>query len=125
MFNSSGDTATPISVLNAAKALFTSLGTPVPDNDWAGDEHSRYGCHPVFALAEHYCSHDSGAPGYTANSYRGDHMSIPHYTEDGDVFVLDISFHKGETFLTRVNYPNGPAEVRSALFELLESCETR
>jgi hypothetical protein len=61
----------------------------------------------------------------TENPYRGDHMSIPCYTEDGDVFVLDISFHKGDTFIERVGFPDGPLPVRKALYDLLDSCETR
>lgn len=125
MTSTSGDIAIPSAVRNAVKALFAALGTPVIDEHWAGDEEAKRGCHPIFDLAEHYRGNDSGARGYTANPYRGDHMSIPHYTEDGDVFVLDISFHKGDTVLTRVDYPHGSGEIRKALLELLESCETR
>ncbi|GAF45497.1 hypothetical protein [Rhodococcus wratislaviensis] len=119
------DAAIPDPVREATKALFRALGAPVTDQTWAGDYGARIGCHPVFGLAEHYRGHDGGARGYTDNPYRGDHMSIPGYTEDGNVFVLDVSFHKGDTHIERIDFPGGPADVRSALHELLISCETR
>jgi hypothetical protein len=118
-----GDLAAPSQINQAVKALFTALGTPSAGYPWPQSEGA--GCHPVFALAEHYRGHDRGDSGYTENRYRGDHMSIPCFTEDGDVFVLDISFHKGDTFIERVDFPQGPPQVRKALYNLLDSCETR
>ncbi|MFE2961985.1 hypothetical protein [Nocardia tengchongensis] len=126
MTHMTGDSPIPDSVRHAVKALFGALGVPVRDETWAArDESARWGCHPIFGLAEHYKGHDNGDAGYTANPYRGDHMSIPSYTENGDVFVLDISFHKGDTHIERIDFPEGPADIRDALYGLLVSCETR
>lgn len=126
MSNINGDSPIPASVHQAVKSLFNALGTPVPDRNWVSSgEENAWGCHPVFSLAEHYRGHDNGDRGYTDNPYRGDHMSIPCFTEDGTVFALDISFHKGDMHMERINYPDGPPAIRKALFDLLESCETR
>jgi hypothetical protein len=121
---SQGDGTTPSQFTEAVKALFSALGTPVR-GPWSGAFAEGFGCHPVFNLVEHYRSNDRGATGYTENRYRGDHMSIPGYTEEGEVFVLEVSFHKGETFIERVAFPEGPDVVRTALYNLLQSCETR
>jgi|SRR5271166_3880641 len=118
-----GDYTSPSQMAPAVKALFNALGSPSAREPWS--ENDVVGCHPVFGFAEHYRGHDRGERGYTENPYRGDHMSIPCYTEDGDVFVLDISFHKGDTFIERVGFPEGPLPVRKALYDLLDSCETR
>jgi hypothetical protein len=118
-----GEVTSPSQITGAVKALFSALGTLTGRLPWSDSD--VFGCHPVFSLAEHYRGHDHGDTGYTENRYRGDHMSIPCYTEDGDVFVLDISFHKGETFIERVDFPDGPPVVRKALYDLLDSCETR
>jgi hypothetical protein len=115
----------PDSVHDAAKALFLALGEPVRQERWASSFDDSIGCHPVFALAEHFRGHDRGNSGYTGNQYRGDHLSIPGYTETGDVFVLEVSFHKGDTFVERVNFPAGPSNVRDALYSLLSTSETR
>lgn len=120
-----GDVTSPSQISQAVKALFSALGTPCTRESWSGRDEEGFGCHPVFGLAEHYRGHDRGDGGYTENRYRGDHMSIPCYTEDGDVFVLEISFHKGETFIERVEFPEGPSQVRKALYDLLDSSETR
>lgn len=118
-----GDVTPPSQINQAVKSLFSALGTPCTREPWGDSD--VFGCHPVFGLAEHYRGRDRGDVGYTENRYRGDHMSIPCYTEDGDVFVLDISFHKGETFIERVDFPEGPPQLRKALYDLLDSCETR
>jgi hypothetical protein len=118
-----GETTSQPQITTAVKALFSALGAPSARQPWPETE--AYGCHPVFALAEHYRGHDRGNVGYTENQYRGDHMSIPCYSEDGEVFVLEVSFHKGGTFVERVDFPDGPAQVRKALYDLLDSTETR
>jgi hypothetical protein len=118
-----GEVTSPSQITEAVKALFSALGTPCGRLPWSDSD--VLGCHPVFGLAEHYRGHDRGDTGYTENRWRGDHMSIPCYTEGGEVFVLDISFHKGETFIERVDFPEGPPVVRKALYALLDSCETR
>ncbi|ALU73764.1 hypothetical protein H351_32380 (plasmid) [Rhodococcus erythropolis R138] len=125
MSTAANDADIPAPVREATKALFRALGSPVTDQTWAGDNGARIGYHPVFGLAEHYRGQDADVRGYTENPYRGDHMSIPGYTEDGNVFVLDISFHKGDTHIECIDFPKGPADVRNALHELLISCETR
>lgn len=123
MSHTPGDISSPSQVNQAVAALFTALGTPCTRELWSDSD--VFGCHPVFGLARHYRGYDRGDTGYTENQYRGDHMSIPCYTEDGEVFVLDISFHKGETFVERVEFPEGPPQVRKALYDLLDSSETR
>jgi hypothetical protein len=120
-----GGVTSPSQIHQAVKALFSALGAPSTGYVWSGGDDGGNGCHPVFALTDHYRAYDQGNRGYTENRYRGDHISIPCYTEDGDVFVLDISFHKGATFIERVDFPQGPPQVRKALYDLLESCETR
>ncbi|ORB76553.1 hypothetical protein, partial [Mycobacterium timonense] len=109
-----GEVNSSSQITHAVKALFSALGPPRARLAWSDSD--VVGCHPVFGLAEHYRGHDRGDAGYTENRYRGDHMSIPCYTEDGDVFVLDISFHKGETFIERVVFPEGPSVVHTALY---------
>lgn len=123
MSSTQGDITSPSQINQAVKALFSALGAPCSRQPWSDGD--AVGSHPVFTLGEHYRSYDRGEMGYTENRYRGDHMSIPCYTEDGDVFVLDISFHKGETFIERVDFPEGPPQVRRALYDLLDSSETR
>ena len=49
----------------------------------------------------------------------------PSLRRGGSVFVLDISFHKGDSFIERVGFPEGPDVVCKALYDLLESCEAR
>ena len=55
----------------------------------------------------------------------GDHLTIPAYSETGEVYALDISFHKGMTYETCVRFPQAPQPVKDALYELLEKTETR
>lgn len=90
--------------------------------------------HPVFRFAHHFHSKDDYERGYTANSSRGDHMSIPGYTEDGSWGIIEISFHKGETWVEFVTYedvPEGPSPMakwhalNAAALALLDSNETR
>jgi len=79
----------------------------------------------VFGLLVHYRSHDEGARGYTKNPWRGDHISVPCWSEHGNPFVLETSFHKGDSFVERVDFPDAPDGVMETLTELLQSCETR
>lgn len=85
--------------------------------------------HPVFALAHHFRSNDGYARGYTRNPHRGDHMSIPAYLGFGeDIAILETSFHKGETFVEIVTFPNvDPLEssLCRATLDLLQAEETR
>ncbi|WP_315072190.1 hypothetical protein [uncultured Microbacterium sp.] len=60
--------------------------------------------HPVFAFAHHFHSADDYERGYTENSYRGDHISIPGYTEMGNIGIIEISFHKGNTAITQLTF---------------------
>ena len=117
----------PQAVHDAATALFAAMGTPTraeyshTDVDVPGSET----CHPVFGLASHFRGNDLGERGYTANPYRGDHMSIPCFTEDGEVLVLETSFHKGNATVDRVTFPDAQAGIVEALHGLLDACETR
>jgi hypothetical protein len=112
----------PRSVLDAAQALFKALGTPKRSVYRWQDLNLD---HPVFGLAEHFEGQGHGAAGYTDNPHRGDHMSLPCWSEEGEVFVLETSFHKGEMYVERIDFPDAPAQVQSALFKLLQDCETR
>lgn len=66
-----------------------------------------YCVHPVFAFTRHYRSNDDGNAGYTNNPYRGDHVSIPFYGEDDEIGAIDVSFHKGDPFVSAVLF-KGP-----------------
>jgi hypothetical protein len=129
----------PESVHAALRALFTSLGTPVRTPATVDQSTDMFSAssgrligpddcedvHPVFGLAEHFQGHDNGDPGYTHNPFRGDHLSVPCYTEGGGVFVLDISFHKGSTMIEQVAFPGAPSHLVEATYSLLDKCETR
>ncbi|WAC53235.1 hypothetical protein [Frigoribacterium sp. SL97] len=82
--------------------------------------------HPVFALAHHFRSNDSHAPGYTSNPYRGDHQSLPVLVGE-EVAIIETSFHKGNAFVEMVTFPN--ADLTSSLYQaainILEATETR
>lgn len=115
--------------IQAIHALYQALGQPTIDNtSIASITDSGYGVdglHPVFALAEHYRSHDEGNAGYTYNRYRGDHISIPAFTEEGDVVIIELSFHKGMMICDYLTYPNGDNYIHQALYDLLRKLETR
>ena len=130
----------PESVHAALHALILSLGTPVRTPvvvDNGGTALGGWGQgglllgatdsnnHPVFGLLEHFESHDQGNHGYTQNSCRGDHLTVPCFTEDGGVFILEISFHKGDTYVERIDFPSASENLVRAAHSLLESCETR
>lgn len=115
-------------------ALYGLLGTfdsvtrrPVrsfPDSGGTVDGIGEY-LHPVFALHEHFRANDDGNAGYTRNTYRGDHLSIPAYGENGAIAVLETSFHKGDTFVDVVSFDGGDHAVRAAVTAILAAAETR
>lgn len=127
----------PETVHAAVRALFLAAGDPVrsgyqPMSDYPSEGRAPFrpgaidgGVHPVFGLLSHFRAHDDGAPGFTKNPWRGDHMSVPCWSEHGDPFVLETSFHKGDAFVERVDFPTAPAGILDALTDLLQSCETR
>lgn len=120
----------PKETLDAVHALFSALGKPVKidaidKTAFSEDPQIGINFHPVFALAEHFQAHDIGNQGYTYNLLRGDHISIPGYTEMGEVVVMDISFHKGESYIRLNLFLDKPREVHRALFDLLRTLETR
>ncbi len=113
----------------AMRALFLALGEPyrTPIAELTADSNSEppsiYGLHPVFDLAETF---GPGDIGYTGGyPRRGGHLSLPCFDENGDVGVLDTTFHKGETWVEYVTYPREPAQVHAALYKLLEQSEVR
>lgn len=120
----------PKETVDAAHALFTALGRPTTQSnvdamwDESGLILGEY-LHPVFGLAEHFQSHDDYIKGYTDNCFRGDHISIPGFTEDERIVVIDISFHKGNTFVTLNFFPDDQKDVHKALLSLLGDLETR
>lgn len=83
--------------------------------------------HPVFPLAEHFRANDEGNPGYTQNRNRGDHLSIPCWSEDGQApSILEISFHKGRTSVEHITFPQAHETPEAErLSELLAQYETR
>jgi hypothetical protein len=128
----------PHAVHNAVEALFIAMGRPVrtaietvPGDGGIIDptQMGRGDYHPVFGLMRHYQGDDAGDHGITENPYRGDHVSIPMVDEThgapGSVWVLEISFHKGITFVERIDYPDAPDTVLAALYDLLSKSETR
>lgn len=97
------------------------IGAEYYNGDW-----EVYGWHPVFSMMQHFRSNDSWAGGYTKNTYRGDHISIPIWSEGGqEVYIYEISFHKGITYADVVGYPDRPREVVEELVTLLQKYETR
>ena len=128
------------------EALAAKLGTPTRTalpgevEHWLGTTSQRVTpsdtetWHPVFAFAHHYRANDDYADGYTANPARGDHMSIPGYTEDETWGVIEISFHKGATTVDYVSFDQRPSDqfevpkwqaLYDAARTLLEEHETR
>jgi hypothetical protein len=112
----------------AMRALYLALGDPdrVPLSDSEEslpDMRYNNGLHPVFELAETFGPGDAG---YTRNlPRRGGHLSLPCFDESGDVVVIEITFHKGDTTFERLAYPRSPAQVHAALYKLLEESEVR
>lgn len=115
-------------VRNAMRALYLALGEPVrtplsDTEETLPDMKFNYGLHPVFELAESYGPNDTG---YTRNHpQRGGHLSLPCFDENGDIVVIEITFHKGDTRVERLTYPSEPAQVHAALYKLLEDSEIR
>lgn len=66
--------------------------------------------HPVFTLAHHFRSADSYVAGYTSNTFRGDHLSIPGFSEEGGLGVIEISFHKGHAFISLLTFEDKPSD---------------
>ena len=112
----------------AMRALFQALGKPTrtalsDTEESLPDMTYNNGLHPVFELAEIY---GPGDVGFTDNPWgRGGHLSIPCFDESGSVVAIDISFHKGDTMVERVEFPSKPAAVHAALYKLLEDSEVR
>ena len=79
--------------------------------------------HPVFPLAEHYRAEDRGNPGVSQNPYRGDHLTIPCWSEQGLPALLEVSFHKGSPYVDVVTFERSAQAC--ALNEALEAEETR
>ena len=118
------------SVLSAVHALFEALDAPkctsiteygdCYDND---DGHTMIGVHPVFPLTETFAPNESS---YTRQiSLRGGRVTVPCYTESGGIAVLETTFHKGDTTIQWVTFPNTPASVAKALHTLLSEAEVR
>ena len=89
---------------------------------------SVIGLHPVFLLAEHFSSGDGEY--YEGRSYlklrnRGDSMVIPAYGEDGEIYFLSVSFHKGDSCFGITYFPERKEEIRDQLLEILNQYETR
>lgn len=109
------------------EALFNALGEPdrMPLQLNNTDGYDSF-VHPVFGLATHYNGNDNYAePGYTKNPYRGDHISIPAYKEGESAFVIEISFHKGDTIYEKVTYPKASLPAMEAAIQGIALRETR
>jgi hypothetical protein len=83
------------------------------------------GWHPVFPLLQHFRAYDSYEYGFTGNTKRGDHVSIPIYTEGEEIYVMDISFHKGNMSWEIVGFPYRPVKIKKELYGLLTRYATR
>lgn len=95
---------------------------------YESDTLSVIGLHPVFLLAEHFSSADGEY--YEGSSYlklgnRGDSMIIPAYGEDGEVYFLSITFHKGDTRFGITYFPAARPEFKEPLLEIIQKYETR
>lgn len=113
---------------NAFAALVPALGTPERTriNRVHEDGAGVRGFHPVYSLAMHSRGNDNyDSSGYAGNASRGDSMSIPGWLESGGVAVLDIGFHKGDTMIELVTFPEANAAVRQAAAGFLDALETR
>ncbi|GAB4097688.1 hypothetical protein GCM10028787_31630 [Brachybacterium horti] len=88
-------------------------------------DYSDAGVHPQFDLMEVCPGADDYDPGYTENPYRGEHLTIPCVAEDGELFTIEVSFHKGTTFVDLVRVvgaqPGAVAAVGDALWPREES----
>jgi hypothetical protein len=130
----------PPQVHSAVWSLYRALGEPTRSPiDWEPgtpnhiDEEGTGGFHPVFGLLTHSRSYDGYERGGAVSTittppdsgYRGDALSIPCYEENWNPLVLQMSFHKGATFVERLDFPQGAPEIKGALFELLQQLETR
>lgn len=113
--------------------LFSSLGKPrrypLSTEQQESDGRLEF-IHPIFGLTTHYKGNDNyEGGGFTHNPYRGDHISIPAYKEGGGVCVIEISFHKGDTLLDIVDYPESNQIPRSEeaqkLIQKMVGLETR
>ncbi|MGC4174358.1 hypothetical protein [Demequina sp.] len=129
---------------DAFESLVTHLGVPqrqILKSGAAGRDDLEYAnpfdleelatgeIHPVFAFVHHFRAHDLGNGGYTFNPYRGDHLSIPCNVDWSELAVIDVSFHKGQTFIEWVTFAVPSDEPTKALYgaavELLRRYETR
>ena len=82
--------------------------------------------HPIFGMVKHFRANDAGNKGYTENGNRGDHISIPGWTEDKwKVVIIDIGFHKGMTTFELVSFPDAHEAVEKAAAGFLMTYETR
>jgi hypothetical protein len=88
---------------------------------------SLYPLHPVFLLAEHFMSEDGSGyeRPYVNIHWRGNTMLIPAYSEYGDVYLIALGFHKGETKTGLVRFINPPTETKEKLLEIVQMYETR
>lgn len=113
----------PSEIHEAMHALYRGLG-PIDAVDFENVD-VGYGMHPVFQLAEHFRGRDSVNEGYTYNTVRGDHLSIPYWSESGRVGVLDVCFHKGQVCVIDVRFPAADPGLLSVLTDFLFAFETR
>lgn len=120
-------------ILNAYHALVKMLGKPSREPSLDIQKAGPFSTldafgenfHPVFFFQEHFQSNDSYERGYTENHYRGDHSSLPMYSEHGEFIILEISFHKGDTFIDVINYPDAANEMIAQLIDFIRQFETR
>ncbi|MCU1526209.1 MAG: hypothetical protein JWO18_3103 [Microbacteriaceae bacterium] len=124
--------AVPQQAHAAFEALIGAMGTPKVISLTEHEHFQRLTpdainmYHPVFGMVKHFLANDSGNGGYTANSSRGDHISIPGTTEDGGkVVIIDIGFHKGMTTFELVTFPDAHEAVEKAAVDFLDTYETR
>lgn len=88
---------------NAFEALVPGLGA-IERSDW--EQGIYLHTYPELARTFDRGEHNRG---YTLNPWRGDHVSIPAWDENSGLAVLEISFHKGQTFIEVVRFAGGPA----------------
>lgn len=70
---------------------------------------------PWFDLMEASAPSSDYDPGYTGNPYRGEHLTIPCVSEEGSLFTIEVSFHKGTTFVDVVGFEAMDGDAVEAL----------
>jgi hypothetical protein len=121
----------PKPTIDEAKAILREVLAPFPCErypltvDQIGSMSSTHGnAHPIFNLSETF---EPCAGGYTNNPHpRGQHITIPISMEcSDDVWAIEISFSKGDTYVELLQWSKLPKQVSTSLNTMLDAHEER